>query len=193
MMSAGTVKTMPDSLQDHPLWPVGAECLFSAEEVSRALDAQAERLGRIAGAGDVLSIVALMKGGMYPAVELARRLGHALRLDYVHATRYREATSGGEIHWEHWPASLALGEHVVLVDDIFDEGYTMAAVVERLRQEGASRITTAVLACKQHDRGLERDWVDDHALEVPDRYVFGCGMDFQGLWRQLGGIWALPS
>ena len=77
-----------------------------------------------------------MKGGMYPAVELSRRLGGALRMDYVHATRYREATSGGEIHWQHWPDSLELGDHVVLVDDIFDEGYTMAAVAERLRCAG---------------------------------------------------------
>lgn len=190
--SVETVKAMPDSMTDNPRWPRGAECLFPATEVAGALDAQAERLGRIAGRDEVLSIVALMKGGMYPAIELARRLNNALRLDYVHATRYREATSGGEIHWAHWPEDLSLGDHVVLVDDIFDEGYTMAAVADRLRQQGVRRVTTAVLVRKQHDRGLDRDWVDDHALEVPDRYVFGCGMDYQGLWRQLDGIWALP-
>lgn len=192
-MSGETVKTMPDSMQSNPHWPQGAECLFTAEEVSGALDAQAARIGRIAGAEEVLSIVALMKGGMYPAIQLARRLDNALRLDYVHATRYREATRGGEIHWEHWPTDLSLGQHVVLVDDIFDEGYTMAAVSERLRAQGVERVTTAVLVRKRHDRGLDRDWVDDHALEVPDRYVFGCGMDYQGLWRQLDGIWALSA
>ncbi|NBB91628.1 MAG: hypoxanthine-guanine phosphoribosyltransferase [Gammaproteobacteria bacterium] len=185
--------TTPDSIHDEPLWPGGAECLFTAEEVARALDAQAGRLGRMAGAGEVISIIALMKGGMYPAVELGRRLHGAVRFDYVHATRYREATSGGEIHWQHWPEDLSLGDHIVLVDDIFDEGYTMAAVARRLREQGVRHVTTAVLVRKRHDRGLERDWVDDYALEVPDRYVFGCGMDYQGLWRQLDGIWALPS
>ncbi|RFF28309.1 MULTISPECIES: phosphoribosyltransferase family protein [unclassified Wenzhouxiangella] len=184
---------MPDSVHENPRWPDGAECLFSEQDVSRALDAQAERIGRLAAADEVLSVIALMKGGMYPAVELSRRLGSALRIDYVHATRYREATSGGEIHWQHWPGELSPGDHVVVVDDIFDEGYTMQAVVERLEEQGVQRVTTAVLARKQHDRGLDRDWVDDHALEVPDRYVFGCGMDYQGLWRQLEGIWALPS
>lgn len=183
----------PDRVEDHPRWPSGAECLFTPDQVARALDAQADRIGQSVGRDDVLSIIALMKGGMYPAVELSRRLGEALRIDYVHATRYREATSGGEIHWEHWPQDLSLGDHVVLVDDIFDEGYTMAAVSERLREQGVRDVTTAVLVRKQHERGLERDWVDDHALEVPDRYVFGCGMDYQGLWRQLDGIWALPA
>jgi len=184
---------MSASFQDNPRWPSGAECLFAPEAVARALDAQAERIGRLAGPDDVLSLIALMKGGMHPAIELSRRLACALRVDYVHATRYREATSGGEIDWQHWPDKLSLADHVVVVDDIFDEGYTMQAVVERLREQGARRVTTAVLARKRHERGLDRDWVDDHALEVPDRYVFGCGMDYQGLWRQLDGIWALPA
>lgn len=190
---AETVMTMPDAIRGNPRWPEGAECLFTAAEVARALDAQAERLSRLAGPDEVLSIVALMKGGMYPAIELGRRLENALRIDYVHATRYREATRGGEIQWQHWPEELSLGDHVILVDDIFDEGYTMAAVSERFRRQGVRQVTTAVLVRKVHDRGLDRDWVDDHALEVPDRYVFGCGMDYQGLWRQLDDIWALPS
>jgi hypoxanthine phosphoribosyltransferase len=187
------VTATPESVENNPLWPAGAECLYTPEAVSEALDAQARRLSRLVGRGEVLSVIALMKGGMYPAIELARRLGTAIRVDYVHATRYREATSGGEIHWAHWPDSLSPGDHVVLVDDIFDEGYTMAAVAERFRAQGVTDISTAVLVRKQHDRGLDRDWVDDYALEVPDRYVFGCGMDYQGLWRQLDGIWALPS
>lgn len=174
-------------------WPEGAQSLFTPEEVSHAFDAQAERIARLVGSNDVLSLIALMKGGMYPAIELGRRLDRALRIDYVHASRYREATSGGAIHWQHWPENFCPGDHVVLVDDIFDEGYTMQAVVNRLQEQGVQHVTTAVLVRKQHDRGLDRDWVDDHALEVPDRYVFGCGMDYQGLWRQLDGIWALPS
>lgn len=184
---------MADPVQENPHWPAGAERLFTAAEVARALDAQARRLDRIAGADEVLSIVVLMKGGMYPAIELGRRLSSALRLDYVHATRYREATRGGEIHWQHWPSDLAAEDHVLLIDDIFDEGVTMAAVAERLREQGVGRVSTAALVRKQHERGLDRDWIDDFALEVPDRYVFGCGMDYQGLWRQLDSIWALPS
>lgn len=177
----------------NPRWPAGAECLFEPGAVARALDAQAERLAVFAESSEVPCLVALMKGGMYPAVELSRRLTGALRLDYVHATRYREATRGGEIDWVHWPDELPSRSHIVLVDDIFDEGHTMAAVVDRFRRRGVERISTVVLARKQHRRGLPRDWVDDAALEVPDRYVFGCGMDYRGLWRQLDAIWALPS
>jgi hypoxanthine phosphoribosyltransferase len=184
---------MPESCQSDRRWPTGSECLFEPAAVSRALDAQAERLMAGVAPGDVLSVIGLMTGGMYPVVELARRLPCALRIDYVHATRYREATRGGEIHWRHWPDSMKLGDRVLLVDDIFDEGHTMAAVKERLEAQCDVPVTTVVLVRKQHQRGLDRGWVDDAALDVPDRYVFGCGMDYEGLWRQLDGIWALPS
>jgi hypoxanthine phosphoribosyltransferase len=183
----------PDPDFAHPRWPRGAECLYTPDEVGRALDRQAERISDLVGAEGLLSVVALMKGGMYPAVELGRRLGGALRFDYVHATRYREAIRGGDIHWAYWPDDLAVGDHVCLVDDIFDEGYTMAAVAERFHEQGIENVDTAVLVRKRHDRGLDREWVDDVALEVPDRYVFGCGMDYEGLWRQLDSIWALPA
>lgn len=192
-MSGGTAMGKPEAGNADPHWPAGAECLFGPREIAQALDAQAERLGALVAPGEVLSLVALMKGGMYPAIELSRRFERALRIDYVHVTRYREGTRGGELHWAHWPEALPLDGHVILVDDIFDEGLTMAAVAERLREQGAARITTAVLTRKRHDRGLSRDWVDDHALDVPDRYVFGCGMDYQGLWRQLDSVWALPA
>ncbi len=176
-----------------PHWPEGAECLFDASEVSRALDAQAERITEHMRSCRVLSIIALMNGGMYPAIELARRLSQALRIDYVHASRYRETTRGGEIIWQRNPADLSLGDAILLVDDIFDEGHTMAEVVRKFRERGVEKLHTAVLTRKRHQRGLERNWIDDFALEVPDRYVFGCGMDYQGLWRQLDSIWALPE
>lgn len=174
-------------------WPRGAECLFEAREVSRALDAQAERIAERTRSCSVLSVIVLMNGGMYPAVALSRRLKRPLRIDYVHASRYREAIRGGEIVWQRGPAGLPLGDEVLLVDDIFDEGHTMAAVARQFRELGVQKLHTAALARKRHQRGLERDWIDDFALEVPDRYVFGCGMDYRGLWRQLDSIWALPE
>ena len=170
-------------------WPQGAERLLGREQISRALDAQAERLELRLAEHDRVTLMVLMNGGLYPAVELARRLQRPILIDHVHATRYRGATRGGELHWGRWPN--AVEGSILLVDDIFDEGYTLRAVRERLLAEGAEAVVTAVLTLKQHDRGLPRDWVDDAALAVPDRYVFGCGMDWHGYWRQLDEIWAL--
>lgn len=172
-------------------WPDDAERLLSSEQVARALDEQADRLEQRLADHDRVTVMVLMNGGLYPAVELARRMQRPLLFDHVHATRYRGATSGGELHWGRWPS--AVEGTILLVDDILDEGYTLKAVREKLLQSGAEAVITAVLTVKQHHRGLPRDWVDDAALAVPDRYVFGCGMDWHGYWRQLDEIWALPA
>lgn len=171
-------------------WPEHAEEILTAGVVSNALDRLAARVSRRLDFGPVRAM-AVMNGGMYPAVELTRRLPMPHTLDYVHATRYRGATAGGEIEWIRKPADDLVGQDVLLIDDIFDEGYTLSAIREQLI--GARRILTAVLALKMHERGLPRSWVDEHALEVPDRYVFGCGMDYRGHWRHLDSIWALPD
>lgn len=172
-------------------WPADAERVWPAADVSRALDDQAKRLNARFPEDQPLTALVMMKGGMYPAVELTRRLSRPVLFDYVHATRYRGEKTGGKIEWVHFPEIQSLAGNVLLIDDIFDEGYTMKAVRDRLVEEGVRSIVSAVLAVKQHARGLPREWVDDYALTVPDRYVFGCGMDLHGHWRQLDEIWAL--
>lgn len=170
-------------------WPEGAERIVDARQVAEALDAQAARIDAWCQESDRVTLMVLMNGGLYPALELARRLRRPILFDHLHATRYRGKTSGGDLHWGRWPDRVE-GD-ILLVDDIFDEGYTMQAVRDRLIRDGARRVLTVALTRKQHDRGLPRDWIDDAALELPDRYVFGCGMDWQGYWRQLDDIWAL--
>jgi len=170
-------------------WPDNAEVLISRERVAGALDQQARRLEvRLADVTN-LTLMILMNGGLYPGLELARRLPRPFRLDYVHATRYRDQLEGGQLRWDRWPSRVE--GTILLVDDIFDEGLTLQAVKQRLMDDGAESVLTVTLTTKLHDRGLPRDWVDDAALEVPDRYVFGCGMDWHGYWRQLDDIWAI--
>lgn len=174
---------------DHPQWPDNARLIFDVQTIGDALDAQAIRLTQRLEGIDEITLMALMNGGMIPAAELIKRLPVPMRMDYVHATRYREARRGGALDWVRLPKSLS--GTVVLVDDIFDEGHTMAAVKAALLDAGADDVITVAAVRKQHDRGLPRDWVDDVALDVPDEYVFGFGMDIDGLWRQLGSIWSV--
>jgi len=180
---------MTDQVPHGPLWPKNARLVFDAPTLSNALDAQAVRIQEVLKGDENVTLMALMNGGMIPAAQLARRLSMPLRFDYVHATRYREARKGKDLQWVRRPE--ALSGTVVLVDDIFDEGHTMDAVKQSLIEAGAGRVVTVVAVRKQHDRGLPREWVDDAALEVPDEYVFGFGMDIDGLWRGLDSIWSV--
>jgi hypoxanthine phosphoribosyltransferase len=78
---------------------------------------------------------------------------------------------------------------VLLVDDILDEGATLAAIEQRFREEGATAVYKAVLIIKDRSRTHEIN-VDFTGLEVPDRYVFGYGMDYKGYLRNAPGIYA---
>lgn len=168
------------------MMPGNARRLLSAGQISEAWDRIAEALNRDLPDQEV-TLLPVMNGGIFPACELSRRLKRPIRFDYVHATRYRGATRGGEIQWLLWPQLPPKPETVILVDDIFDEGYTLAAIRDRIADD--YRVVTAVLLRKMHQRGLDRDWVDYHGIDIPDIYVFGCGMDYQENFRELPDVW----
>lgn len=133
----------------------------------------------------------LMQGGLMFAGHLALAIEVDCEFDYVHATRYRGRTSGSDLHWIKAPSMSLKGRDVLLVDDILDEGKTLAAVCDWCVAQGAGTVKIAVLAVKIHDRcvpGLEADYV---GVEVPDRYVFGFGMDYYEQGRNLPAIYAV--
>ena len=134
----------------------------------------------------------VMQGAMIFAGQLATSIAKPLDFDYVHATRYRGATSGGELVWIKKPALSFAGRTVLLVDDILDEGHTLKAIRDYCIGEGARRVLIAVLCEKRHGRGagLRADFC---GVEVPDRYVFGYGMDYYEQGRNLPAIYAVDA
>lgn len=161
-----------------------------------ALEAAIARMGRDIGralAGERAVFLTVMNGGMFFASPLALAIDGDLEFDYVHATRYGDATVGRELEWKRRPQAKLAGRTVLLVDDILDEGYTLAGLRDYCVAAGAARVLIAVLCVKQHDRrvpGLDADFV---GVEVPDRYVFGYGLDYFGQGRNLPAIYALPE
>lgn len=161
--------------------------------IERAIAQMALRI-RNDYAGDVPVYLTVMHGGLPFAGQLALDLGARgldLEFDYLHATRYRGATSGGELVWKHRPATALRDRRVLLVDDIVDEGHTLAAVRAWCMSEGAREVRIAALAVKQHDRCVPGLCADYAGLDVPDRYVFGYGMDYYEHGRNLPAIHAL--
>lgn len=142
--------------------------------------------------GESLPVVlCVLTGGIIPTGHLLTRLAFPLEADYLHATRYRGGTSGHEVEWVSEPGISLQGRTVLVVDDILDEGHTLADVLRFCRQSGAAGIYSAVLVEKQHDRRNVDMRADFTGLQVDDRYVFGFGMDYKGYFRNLNGIFAL--
>ena len=166
-----------------------AELLFTAETVLAAIDRLAVRL-TVALAEENPLLLCVLNGGLPFTAALMQRLQFPLELSYVHVGRYGDGIRGGELQWHARPGIPVTDRHVVLVDDIVDEGVTLAALQAWCRESGARDVTTAVLLDKTVRSGGHEGFA---ALSCPDRYVFGWGMDFEGYWRNLPEIYALAG
>ncbi len=166
-----------------------AECLYSRAAVDEAIAAMGATLTRRLAGADWLA-VCLLQGGIVPAGQLLPHIDAALQLDAVDITRYRDTTEGGTLDWRFGPRNAVAGRRVLLLDDILDEGHSLAAVRRHLLDAGAVEVLIAVLVVKRHDRGDPHVRADFFGLEVPDRYVFGYGMDYRGWYRNAPGIYA---
>ena len=169
-----------------------ADCLHTAAEVAAAYDRLAAAITAEYAARNPL-LLCVMIGGLVPTAEIIRRLAFPFDLDYLHATRYRGATSGGGLIWKRQPPAILEGRQVLVIDDILDEGHTLLAVRKALEEFCPASLKVAVLAEKLHDRRVPGAHAEFIGLTVADRYVFGCGMDYKEYWRQLPAIYALKA
>lgn len=174
-------------------WAVyrAAECLHDEATVRAAIVRLAREVSAtLAGRNPLL--LCPMTGGVVLAGQLLPQLDFPLEFDYVHATRYAGALSGGELTWKVIPSASLAGRHVLIVDDILDRGLTLAALVAFCQAEHAASVHTLVLVDKQcrREATIEADFV---GLTAPDRYLFGWGMDYKGYLRNVPGIYAVTG
>lgn len=168
-----------------------ADLLCSAEESALAVRrVAAEITARLADANPL--VLAVMGGAVVFTGQLLPQLIFPLDFDYLHVSRYGDVTSGGQLTWIVEPRSAVAGRVVLVVDDILDEGVTLAEVVRRLLAQGASEVLSAVFADKNIGRAkpIAADFV---GLRLPNRYVFGYGMDVRGAWRNLPAVYAVKG
>jgi hypoxanthine phosphoribosyltransferase len=170
-----------------------ADCLVQPAGVEAALERLARSItARLADANPLIYVV--MNGGLVLAGQLLPRLPFPLEVAYLHATRYGHALKGTLLDWRVRPTQDLRDRTVLVLDDILDEGHTLAAIIEHLQQEGPREVLSAVLVDKIHDRkarpGMRADFT---GLDVPDRFLFGCGMDYKGYWRNAPGIYAVKG
>lgn len=174
--------------QARELW-LDSEEIVSAEEVQNSLDRMAHDITEKMGDAFPL-VLSVMGGAVVFTGMLLPKLQFPLEFDYIHLSRYNNKTVGGEMQWRVAPRESVKGRVVLVLDDILDEGETMAAIRQRIMDMGAKEFHAAVL-CEKTLTKLKPMHPDFCGFKVPDRYVFGCGMDVKGYWRNLGAIRAL--
>lgn len=134
-------------------------------------------------------VLPIMGGAVVFTGKLLPLLRFPLDFDYIHITRYGDKLEGGSFRWLREPQNVA-GRDVLVLDDILDEGLTLATVKQHILEAGAKSCRTAVFANKliEKEKPIKADYV---GLDVPNRYVFGYGMDAKNMWRNLGAIYAI--
>ncbi len=170
-----------------------ADLLVTEAEVGAAISRMAQEItAQLKDTNPIL--ICVMNGGLIFTGQLLTKLVFPLEVDYVHATRYGHEISGAGLNWIVKPQLDLKGRTVLLLDDILDEGVTLAAIADFCRQQGATAVHMAALVEKLHLRkvtpGMRADFT---GIEVGDRFLFGYGLDYKGYWRNAPGIYAVKG
>lgn len=178
---------MPDPFQ----YLQQADIIHAEPAVAQAISTIATKLNADYATKQPI-VLAVMNGALYFTGQLLPKLLFPLELNYVHASRYHGELKGNKIKWIVKPTSAVKNRDVLILDDILDEGITIKAIVDACYLLGANEVKVAVLAEKRIDKSkpISADYVE---LTLPNRYVFGCGMDIHNWWRNLPAIYALHN
>mgnify|MGYP000847671932 CR=1 FL=1 len=168
-----------------------AELLYSEQEIDSALEKIAIQLTTEYKGANPL-ILCVMTGSLMTTAHLLAKLSFPLEVDYIHVSRYGSEIKGGEAKWLHEPTISLRDRNVILIEDIVDEGVTLQLLRNYCVSKGASSVSCATLVEKLDVEkvGEKADYI---GLTVPNRYVFGFGMDYKGFWRNLSSIYAVSD
>lgn len=170
-----------------------AEEIFDEAAVQQAVSQMADELNTRFDRpeDDTFPLVLGVMGGAVVFVgNLLPQLRFPLEFDYIHVSRYGDDDQGGKVVWKVIPRPNVAGRTIIVLDDILDEGETLAHVKQRLLDMGAAEVIVAVFADKDIKRAkpIKADLI---GLTIPDKFVVGFGMDVYGYWRNLPGLWAI--
>ena len=172
--------------------PAGSKVLITKHQINQSIDQLAVKINHDYAGKDV-AFLTIMNGGMIFASSLSTRLNLDMEMDYLQLSRYGKNQTGGQLIWKYQPEINMENHHVILCDDIYDEGHTLAAAHAWCLEKGALSVTSVVLIHKEHERTYADYKPDYVALSIPDHYIFGFGMDLEEKLRQLPEIYYLPQ
>ncbi|MBP9726861.1 MAG: hypoxanthine-guanine phosphoribosyltransferase [Gammaproteobacteria bacterium] len=184
---------MTISMNDLQIMQNKATCLHDMQAINAALDRMAVEITQELQDQQPI-VMTVLNGSIIPVGHLVTRLHFPLQLDYLHVTRYQGKMHASQLHWLAEPRSSLKDRVILIVEDVLDAGTTLAEIIKYCEAEGAAKIYTAVVVDKNHPRaegGLAH--ADFTGLKVEDLFLIGFGLDYEGYFRNLPGIYAVTA
>jgi hypoxanthine phosphoribosyltransferase len=167
--------------------------LYNEEQIERMIDNLSKQIDHDIS-NEIPVFLTVMNGGLFFAARLLQKITNPLICDYIHASRYGNETFGSNhITWFRQPKFEDISNKIVyIIDDILDEGHTLAEIKRFLLNAGAKEVKIIVLINKEinKDKPIDADYVGTNA---PNHFLFGYGMDIFGVYRQLPSIYVYNS
>lgn len=163
------------------------ETLIEADKIS-------ERVAELAEAiscdyeGRTPLILCVLKGAVVFLADLVRHLRIAVEIDFVAASSYRKEQSKGEVELSSTFAGSIRGKDVIIVEDIIDTGLTCRALCDYLAAQDPASLRICALLDKPSRRQVESISPDYVGFAIPDKFVVGYGLDYEGRYRELSDI-----
>ena len=137
-------------------------------------------------------VMALLNGAFVFAADLCRQFDFECQMQLLRVSSYEGMESTGKVKIDHSAEPDMQGRHVIIIEDIVDTGNTLAAYLPTLADKGAKSVKVCSLLMKpkalQHD--LSIDYV---GFEIPNEFVIGYGLDYNGRGRNLASIYSIVS
>ena len=158
--------------------------LIPEEEVDQRIRELGEKISRDYE-GKEIHMICVLKGGVFFMCELAKRITVPVSLDFMCVGSYGDGTkSSGVVRIAKDLDESIEDKEVLIVEDIVDSGNTLYYLMDVLRKRNPASIRLCTLLDKP-DRRVKDVNADYLGFEIPDEFVVGYGLDYDGYFRNL--------
>ncbi len=179
-----------------PIFPQSAPIgtvLIDRSAISSRISAMAQEIDAAYASTDApLILLSVLKGSILFLADLARSLTIPVELEFIAVRSYEGTQSTGSVELVKDVSMPLRGRDVLMVEDIVDTGTTIAFLHEHIRRHAPRSVRLASLLNKE-SRREKSVTVDYIGFDIPDRFVIGYGLDYDGIYRNLPDIRVLDG
>jgi hypoxanthine phosphoribosyltransferase len=169
----------------------GSNILFTQSEIEQRVNEIAAQIS-IDYRGANLLVVGILKGAFMFFADLIRKINLELTIDFIAAQSYIKDASTGNVRLLYDPLVDLSGKDVLLVEDIIDTGLTMSKIIDIIKKKSPHSLKICALLDKSERRVVDVG-IDYIGFKIPNSFIVGYGLDYEGRYRNLPDIKVLVS